>query len=143
VSWLIILVLWIQSLLSPPQGLQEAPAIPVVPGMPQCCIQPLQVGIGKYYSPGVMERVARHRGLPVRAHMASVPDCTRLGESVQAEVNGHLATYEVVDCSAPQDRARHLAEGLVLEVDYNSARAYFPPGEGRADVQILQWIVQK
>jgi hypothetical protein len=27
----------------------------------------------------------------------------------------------VVDCSAPQDRPRHIAEGLIIEVDYNTA----------------------
>lgn len=88
-------------------------------------------GTAKHYSPGVMERVAAKRGLPVLRRMASVPDCGRIGWWVYATVHGHTDRYLVVDCSAPKDRPRHLRTGLVIEVNYGSKVAYFPRGEGR------------
>jgi hypothetical protein len=92
-----------------------------------------------YYSPGVMERVARKRGIPVTSRMASVPDCSKIGGWVTAKVNGHVATYRIVDCSAPKDRARHIRQGLVLEVNYSSKLAFFPRGAGRVPATIIRY----
>ncbi len=97
-------------------------------------------GIAKYYSPGLFRLVAANRGIPMRrdvAGYASVPDCGLIGHAVQAAVNGHAwESYEVLDCSAPQDRPRHLAEGLVIEIDYRSAirTGIAPNGHGPAEV---------
>ena len=84
------------------------------------------------YAPGAMERVAVVRGMPWVPRMASVPDCGRVGEWVTAWINGHLDTYRVTDCSHPRDRARHIRQGLVIEVDHRSASLYFPKGQGWA-----------
>src|SRR4051812_12756144 len=78
--------------------------------------QYIQVGIAKHYSPGLMERVAKNRGMISEPRMAAVPDCWRIGQHVVAEVNGHRATYLIVDCSAPKDRPRHIRTGLIIEV---------------------------
>jgi hypothetical protein len=96
-------------------------------------------GYAVRYSPGVMERVAVRRGLPVLPRMASVPDCGRLGWWVTATVNGYTGRYLVVDCSAPRDRARHIRQGLVLEVNHGSAVAYFPRGEGHTKASVLYY----
>lgn len=105
--------------------------------LPQSQVKAASNGIAKHYSPGVMERVARLRGLPVLPRMASVPDCGRIGQWVTATVNGHLDRYLVVDCSAPKDRLRHIRTGLVIEVNYKSKTAYFPRGEGRTSAAVL------
>ncbi len=84
-----------------------------------------QNGIAKYYSPGVMEGVAVYRGLNKPSGVsgfAAVPNCGNLGKVATASINGRPAEkYLIVDCSAPQDRARHIRQGLVIEVDYKSA----------------------
>jgi hypothetical protein len=84
-----------------------------------------QRGIAKFYSPDVMEAVARSRGLARPGSvdgLASVPNCSRLGTVVVAAINGRTPErYLVVDCSHPRDRARHIRQGLVIEVDYRSA----------------------
>src|SRR4051794_36693780 len=80
-----------------------------------------QHGIAKYYSRGVFERVAQYRirhGIYPSTSIvgyASVPDCGRLGQTIWASVNGHRwEPYQIMDCSAPRDRARHIAQGLVI-----------------------------
>jgi hypothetical protein len=93
-------------------------------------------GTAKHYSPGVMERVARVRGLPIVEHMASVPDCSMIGSYVAARINGVTWRYRVTDCSAPRDRARHIRQGLVIEIDYRSARALGMVRSGRASAVV-------
>jgi hypothetical protein len=84
-----------------------------------------QSGIAKYYSPGVMEAVARKRGLARTGSvqgMAAVPNCGHIGKVAVAAINGRSAErYLIVDCSSPRDRAKHVRQGLVIEVDYSSA----------------------
>lgn len=92
-----------------------------------------------YERPGLMRQVALNRGLvPVR-RMASTPDCGRIGRWFAARVNGHIGIFKQVDCSAPKDRARHLRQRLVLEVDYYTARDFGFRREGHAPAQILRW----
>ncbi|HKP52873.1 MAG TPA: hypothetical protein VJ183_09495 [Chloroflexia bacterium] len=87
--------------------------------------KPLKQGFAVFYSPGVMERVAAHRGLtkpPIAEGMAAVTDCSQIGKIAFASINGGLVErYLIVDCSHPRDVARHIAQGLVIEVDYQSA----------------------
>lgn len=92
-----------------------------------------------YEQPGLMRQVALNRGLTPVNHMASVPDCSRIGDHVLAVVNGHRALYKVVDCSAPRDRARHIRQGLVIEVDYYSAHEFGFAREGHAPAHIIRF----
>jgi hypothetical protein len=99
--------------------------------------------IAKFYSPGVFARVAKVRGLPVSERMAAVTDCGRIGQYVTASINGHVDTYLVADCSHPRDRARHIREGLVIEVNYSAAKTYFPRGEGQAPAYIIRFTKRR
>ena len=82
-------------------------------------------GSSYFYSKGMFQIVARNRGMKLRSDVdgyASVPNCRYIGQVLQARINGHdLERYQVLDCPAPWDRARHIREGLVIEVDYQSA----------------------
>ena len=82
-------------------------------------------GYAYFYSPGMFQTVARNRGMKLRSDVdgyAAVPNCGYIGRVLKAVINGHsIERYQVVDCSAPSDRARHIRQGLVIEVDYQSA----------------------
>jgi hypothetical protein len=104
---------------------------------------PARWGWAKHYSPGVMERVRTvraHQGVRIRtdvAGYAAAPDCAQIGRVVVASINGGpLERYQVLDCSHPRDRARHVREGLVIEVDYRSAvrNGFARQGKARAVV---------
>jgi hypothetical protein len=72
-----------------------------------------------------MERVAAFRGLtrpPVADGFAAVTDCGQIGKMAFASINGGLVErYLIVDCAQDRDRDRQIREGLVIEVDYQSA----------------------
>src|SRR5947208_12942997 len=82
-------------------------------------------GYAYFYSPGMFQTVARNRGIKLRTDVdgyASVPNCGYIGQVLKARINGHdVERYQVLDCSAPSDRARHIRQGLVIEIDYQSA----------------------
>ncbi len=83
-------------------------------------------GIAKFYSRGVMEEVARNRGIAMRKDVsgyAAVADCGKIGSVVLASV-GTLGAqrYQVLDCSQTRDLARHAKEGLIIEVDWLTAK---------------------
>jgi hypothetical protein len=84
-----------------------------------------KAGHAKFYSPGVFRRVAGVRGMKLRTDVngyAAVTDCRRIGQIVLAAINGRrVERYQVLDCSHPTDRARHIRQGLVIEVDFQSA----------------------
>jgi hypothetical protein len=102
------------------------------------------------YDPGAMERVARNR--ETRGHPGYVPgfqrrydvdgwaasvNCSDIGRVLWASLNGNAPErFQVVDCSAPRDRARHIRSGLVIEVDHRSAvrNGFAPPRKIRATV---------
>lgn len=91
----------------------------------------------KLYSPGIMERVARNRGMPVVRHMAAVTDCRMIGKHVLASINGRRPTwFRVTDCSHPRDRARHVRSKLVIEVDWNSAVEFGFSRHGHAPARV-------
>jgi hypothetical protein len=85
-----------------------------------------QKGIAKYYSLGVFKVVAARRNIAMRQDVhgyAAVPNCGRIGQVVRARLNGGpIELYHILDCSSPEDLPSHLREGLVIEVDYQSAR---------------------
>lgn len=95
-------------------------------------------GYAFYYSPGVMEKVARVRamqmiptfytntpapiGTPRVDGYASTTDCSKIGHLAYARIgNGPVEVYQILDCSAPKDVRRHMAVGNVIEVDYESS----------------------
>lgn len=84
-----------------------------------------KTGIAMFYSPGVMAHVASVRGVHLRTDVdgyAAVPDCHMRDKIALASINGHeTERFQILDCSAPADRARHIRQGLVIEVDYASA----------------------
>jgi hypothetical protein len=98
-------------------------------------------GIAMYYMPGIMARVASNRHMKMRTDVdgwAAVLNCSDIGKVVVATINGHKAErYQVLDCSQPRDRARHIQLGLIIEVDYASAVRLGFAGVGRAKATIL------
>lgn len=95
-----------------------------------------------------MRQVAARRGLALDGSAdgyASTPDCGRIGWFVRARVAGRLVRLQVVDCSAPRDRAAQARRGLVLEVDWSLAHAGGwatyggATGPGRAPAVLLGW----
>jgi hypothetical protein len=97
-------------------------------------------GYAYFYSPGMFQTVARNRGIKLRLDVdgyAAVPNCRYIGQVVKARINGHYTErYQVLDCSAPSDRARHVREGLVIEIDYQSAVRNEFSRRGRAPADV-------
>ena len=95
-------------------------------------------GIAKHYTPNLMQRVLRVRqrqglipyGVTGYDGLASRPDCGTIGRYFWASLrNPRTGEWSrprrmlQVDCSHPRDRQRHIRSGLVVEVDYWTARA--------------------
>ena len=81
-------------------------------------------GFAPHYAPGVMERVARHRGMEQAGCMVSSPTLpldTWL--YVYGGQTGALRYCRVTDVSHPRDVARHLRTGRVIELDHETALA--------------------
>jgi hypothetical protein len=103
-------------------------------------MQGMRSGQAMYYSPGRFAMVARNRGMKLRSDVdgyAAVIDCSQIGRLIKARLNGgKIETFQVLDCSAPRDRARHQRIGLVIEVDYDSAVRNGFVRLGRAPAQV-------
>jgi hypothetical protein len=97
-------------------------------------------GIAKYYSPGMMRTVANNRGMKLRSDVhgyAAVQLCSMIGRVITASINGHkVERYQVLDCSAPEDVGRHRAQGLIIEVDYASAKRNGFLRQGKAPAKV-------
>lgn len=80
-------------------------------------------GIAKWYSEGVMEQVARNRGMPIQDCMTSSPRYP-IGTWVliTGQETGVSEECIVTDVSHPRDRARHLREGTEAELSYQAAK---------------------
>lgn len=82
-------------------------------------------GYAAHYSPGLMQKVAKNRGIEPQDCMLST-DLYPLETPVYVEslVDGVEVTLEclVVDHSMPKDKARHLKNKLYAELDFNSAK---------------------
>jgi hypothetical protein len=81
-------------------------------------------GFAPRYSPGVMERVARNRGMDVAGCMVSSPFYdigTRV--IVYGRNTDRALSCVVVDVSHPRDRARHIRTKRVVELGYPAALA--------------------
>jgi hypothetical protein len=103
-------------------------------------VQEVRSGQAVYYAPGLFKIVARNRGIKLREDVhgyAAVIDCGHIGRIIKARLNGgKLETFQVLDCSAPRDRARHQRMNLVIEVDYDSAVRNGFVRRGRAPAQV-------
>lgn len=82
-------------------------------------------GYAAHYSPGLMQKVAKNRGIEPQDCMLST-DLFPLETQVYVEskIDGVdvVLTCLVVDHSAPRDKARHLKNKLYAELDFGSAR---------------------
>jgi hypothetical protein len=81
-------------------------------------------GFAPRYSPGVMERVARNRGMDVAGCMVSSPFYdigTRV--IVYGRNTDRALSCTVVDVSHPRDRARHIRTKRITELSYPAALA--------------------
>ena len=105
--------------------------------------QSYHVGRATYYHPGLMARVARHRGLGLgwAQSYGTNPDCHLIGRYEWTSLWDPVlqrwdpwTSRRIVDCSQPWDLARHLREGLI-EVPYQDAVAAHFVGEGRTQVR--------
>lgn len=101
------------------------------------------VGKATYYSSGLMENVARTRGIKKGEAdgFATYPDCKQIGNYLMVSVlnprNGKWSSWHkkrIVDCSEPVDYKRHIAEGLV-ELSYEQALDYGYLSEGRTSIR--------
>ena len=96
-------------------------------------------GVAKYYSRGIMQRVASYRGLTLPQGydgFASRPNCNTIGQPFYARVSGVDLLLVQADCSAPQDVARHYKEGLVVELSYEMAQRTGMVRDGRAQADV-------
>jgi hypothetical protein len=84
------------------------------------------------YAPGVMAQVVENRirygHLPEGTdphRCIAVVDCAWLGEWACVMLpDGTVTRHLVCDCSAPEDRDRHLEKGLVVEVPFSYAQRH-------------------
>jgi uncharacterized protein YkwD len=100
-----------------------------------------------YYAQGVMEEVIQNRtawGLHIRADVegyAAVTDCAQLGRVALFSIRGSApVALQIVDCSAPWDAQRHVQEGNVGEVDFQTAQRFGFLVEGRAQATLLNIV---
>jgi hypothetical protein len=81
-------------------------------------------GFAPRYSPNLMERVARNRGMDVAGCMVSSPFYdigTRV--IVYGPNTDRALSCTVVDVSHPRDRARHIRTKRITELSYEAALA--------------------
>jgi hypothetical protein len=94
------------------------------------------LGLCQRYDPGVMDTVQANREAwghipPGVENCIAVTDCDMLGREVLLgwPVEGLLGWFSatVCDCSADEDRERHLKKGLAAEVSYEFAVRHSVP----------------
>lgn len=111
-------------------------------------ISTARYGWAKHYSPGLMRSVLHVRqrqglipyGVSGYDGLASTTECANIGRYVRTSLQNPRTgewssprTLLVVDCSRPgADRARHIRTGLVVEVDWYTARATGWGWDGRS-----------
>jgi hypothetical protein len=91
----------------------------------------VETGISMHYYAGLMQTVAKNQGIRLRTDVdgyTSRQNCGELGSVVEARLlnprTGQWTNWlrlQVTDCSARRDVAHHVAIGLILEVDYETA----------------------
>ena len=102
-----------------------------------------QIGRATLYSPGLMESIARGRGIKLdgATGFSTYPDCRKIGGVLVVQVldprTNRWSGWDrkrIVDCSQTVDYARHVAEGLV-ELPYKDAVTYGYSREGHTDIR--------
>ena len=92
-------------------------------------------GTAQTYADGVMKRVAENRigwghipeGTDYRTCIA-VTDCSLMGSPVSVIwPDGRIMYGTICDCSAEEDRQRHIDKGLAAEVSWWAANEYAHP----------------
>jgi len=107
----------------------------------------VRIGIASQYAPGVMEQVIRVRQTPGRTARTlpeplpdvdgyvAVVDCNRIGSIAYLRPAGttEWERFLVVDCAGIADGGRDwmLRNGIVAEVDHNTARRWETVGVGK------------
>lgn len=91
-------------------------------------------GVAPHYAPGVMERVADHRGMARAGCMVASP-IYAIGEwvYVYGVQTGALRYCQVTDTSQARDRERHLRTGRIVEIDFQNTAAMCGSTEGRPE----------
>lgn len=91
-------------------------------------------GFAPRYAPGVMERVARVRGLEQAGCMASSPT-EEIGDwiYVYGVRTGALRYCRITDVSEVRDQERHIRQRRIIELDHISAGAICGTTRGRPD----------
>ena len=81
-----------------------------------------RVGFAAHYRPGLMDQVARRRGMPRVACMVASPHYA-LGSwvKVRSQKNARLLYCRVTDVPQPYHRARLQQRKIVVELDFKSA----------------------
>jgi hypothetical protein len=79
------------------------------------------VGYAAHYGPGVMERVARKRKMPIVSCMISSPTLL-IGTwvYVRGQNTNTILHCRVTDVSAPKDKKRHIHAQLIAELNYGA-----------------------
>lgn len=106
-SWLLLGVLTLFS--TPP---------PIPPDYTIDTKRPIATGYAWQYRSGLMERVARNRGISLARgtrDFVSVPNCAHVGDLVYARIGQRTAWWTVVDCSRTKDLRAQRAKGLIIE----------------------------
>jgi len=110
-------------------------------------------GHAAYYADGVMEGVVYVRqhsdtwatlpvGIPPVIGFVAVDDCTEIGTLVWLWHEEELAgPYWVADCRAASDIALAGRKGIIVEVDYNTAKRWGTIGYGPSfiNVAVIRW----
>jgi hypothetical protein len=111
----------------------------------------LEYGHAAYYNEGVMEDVIYVRQnsavweslpseVPPVIGFVALEDCSEIGDLVWLwhEDPSELAgPYWVVDCRAPQDVADAKRKGIIVEVDYDTAKRWNVIGYGPSFINVV------
>ena len=105
-----------------PRSLLIVALLVTLPGVVQA--QPDQHrGFAAHYRPGLMEQVARRRGMSQTACMVASP-YYKLGEWITVESRKHRQRLRcrITDVPQPKHRAQLRKRTIVVELDFKSAR---------------------
>lgn len=104
-----------------------------------------QKGYAAHYSPNVMERVSKNRGMPIVDCMIATPRGP-LGEwvTVESRLTGAVKECRITDIAHPRDRANIEKRGIVAEFGYANIKEmcnlnYYGEEPPRACPVTLYW----
>jgi hypothetical protein len=103
-------------------------------------VAPTISGDATYYVDGLMERVAHYRGLSLAGYAGGIAlnRAADLGRAAWLRHDGELSgPYRVVDCAQWRHYPVRLEMGYVVEVDYQTAKAWGMVGVGPVPVEVI------